>query len=245
MPDIAQSIVLGGVGPTVTGAITNITSANSPYQVKVTDTWIACQSGPIALTLPTVAQGVQNGQRFGFINYDSSGHSMTIAPGVGDNVEGGAGPFAPNVYALSFDLVASVAGSVITWETTARGTFDRYIFPLQPTLAAGAQGPLSLGWVFVPQGPRYPHGVIFSHDAVLTGGSSTFSITGLAVSPGTWTISPPNDTNYTLFNPGNASRLTAPNAVPVQAGTKLQCTITTAAGFAGPTTCFAQIEFWN
>jgi hypothetical protein len=235
-------------GPTLSVSGTSATvSPGGPLNVRVT----GAAGAAVTITLPSVAAGLQDGQCVYVTTFDASGFPTQVVPanpGGGDNIVGGSQWNLAN-YGASAVFYARVASGVANWLVLASNTFAPYIFPLQPTLAAGAQGPLSLGSIIVPQGPRYAHSLWLacysaSGPTVLSGGTLTLSFTGLASSPATLAISSPNGASAQTFAPGNANRITVPNGTPSATGTLLEATVSTNAAFAGPTNCVAGLTFW-
>lgn len=229
-------------GPTLSVATTSAVLTPAVTNVRVT----GAAGAAVTITLPSVAAGLQDGQAVFVTTFDASGFPTQIVPanpGGGDNIVGGTQWNLANYGAFAL-LYARVAAGVANWLVMASNTFAPFTFPLQPTLAAGAQGPLSLGGIIVPQGPRYAHGLWLFCPAVLTGGTLTLSVTGLAASPATLAVSSPNGAIGQIFAPGNANRITVPNGTPGATGTLMQATVSTNAAFAGPATVMAGIDFW-
>jgi hypothetical protein len=233
---------VGTAGPIATGATTTI--GTGAYTALASDTYIRCNGGalgnPTTITLPTVASGLRAGQRIAICSFDLSGNLVTILPAAGDNIVGGTAYNLGN-YGEVVEFQCRIAGTVANWLMTSRYVHPIFTFPIQPTLAAGAQGPLSMGWVQIPQGPVYVFAIAISHDAALTGGVSTFSLNGLSTTPHTQTITSPAKDTMFVVSPGNAGWLTVPGA---SAGASVQLTISTNAAFAGPTTAFASLLLW-
>jgi hypothetical protein len=227
-----------------TGPTANVTTG--PVNLPPTTTFVRVLGGggTVVLNLPTAAQGVTDGQWMSFVTFDAGGAPTILTPAAGDNIVGGPA-WNLAAFGASATIEARVVGTVVNWIVIATNTFETYHFPLQPTLAAGAQGPIPLGTIFVPQGPRYLHSAWTSANAALTGGSLTVSMTGLASSPATFTITNPANGTGTLFSPGNANRITVPNTGPSNAtGTLLTASVSTVAGFGGATGVDFTVCFW-
>lgn len=231
-------------GAIITGPTTSITGPIS-YQALPTDTAIRVSSGAATITLATAAQGIQDGQLLYVITFDATGALTTITAGGSDSIAAGPSVGLAEYGAYVVLKARYAGGGVISWTIFSTNPFDRYPFPLQPTLAAGAQGPLSLGSILIPQGVRFLKLAAFAHDAVVSAGTSTFNIHGLNNDPQTLTISNPNSSVGQLNSPGNNNWKTLPNLVPLANGTRVSATITTNAAFAGPTTVCGVLEFWS
>lgn len=229
-------------GPTLSVAGTSAVLTPAVSNVRVT----GAAGAPVTITLPTVAQGLQDGQAIFVVTFDGAGFPTQIVPGNpggGDNIVGGTqwNLAQYNGFAL---LYARVAAGVANWLVMASNTFETYHFPLQPTLAAGAQGPIPLGTILVPQGPRYAHSLFTSCNGTLSGGSLTMTMTGLA-NPSSQTVSSGANSTGQLFAPGNNNRITVPNAGTNNAnGTLCTASVSTAAGFAGATAVDVTLCMW-
>jgi hypothetical protein len=221
----------------ITGPTLNLVAGT--YNVAATTTNIRVSSGAVTLNLPSVAQGVQDGQQLFVVTFDTSGNATVINAAAGDNILGGPS-YNLASYAATVTLQARVAGGVANWLVVACNTFTTLLFPTQPTLVAGAQGPLPLGSIILPQGPRYMHSVWGICAAALSAGQLTLSITGMFATPSTYVINSPNQSLGTLYAPGNANRITVPNT-GAGGPTLLTATVTTTAAFAGGVGPFAAL----
>jgi hypothetical protein len=239
-------------GPLVVGGTTTV--ASGAYQMLSTDSLIRVQGGPTTITLGSVSlapgtpgSGIRDGQRVTIVSFDSGGDAIAIVPTAGDNINGGS-QFNLGEYGAFLELQARNAGIVTNWVVVGMyDGWDTMMFPLQPALAAGAQGPLSLGTLFIPQGPRFLHSIWVGAPAALTAGSLSVVVTGPSGGPRTVTLSspgPPTQATGTLFNPGNANELTVPIA-GASAGAIFTATVSTVAAFAPAMACpCVLLKFW-
>jgi hypothetical protein len=222
-----------GTVPIITGPTTTVATGTN-YQALPTDTFIRVSGGPSVITLPTVAQGLTNGQRIAILGFDLSGNNITVVPGAGpgDNIDGGAA-WALGFYASFVEFQCRISGATANWLQTSGNTTQDYVFPLQPALAAGAQGPINLGSFLVAQALRYVSGIwIAANSAALTGGSFSISVNGLVGSPATLTVSSGAQATATVYSPGTPGRATVPGNAGAGFGALLSATVSTVAGFA-------------
>jgi hypothetical protein len=231
-----SGVVLTGPTTSITGPIT--------YQMLATDSSIRVTSGPATINLATAATGVQDGALVYIVSFDASGNLITINAAGGDNINGGP-TLGLSEYGAYVVLKARNSGGVTNWTIYSTNPFDRYPFPLNPTLVAGAQGPLSMGYAMVPQGVRYLKLAYFGLDAIVGAGTVTILVHGLQNDPQTLTIVNPNSAVAQINSPGNNNWKTLPNLVPLADGTRVQATVSTNAAFTGPTTVFGGLEFWS
>lgn len=229
--------------PLILGPKTDVTASN--YTAVASDHYIRVNSGPSNVTLPSASKGTAvNGQRIALVSFDAAGNLVQVLADSGDDIEGGP-VFTLGFYGAHMELEARIVpGSTAThWllvSTNGRGV---QTFPIQPTLAAGAQGPLDLGGIIIPQGPRYLASIWAACDAALTGGSLTVTVHGLFADPTTLTISNGFANNGVLYNPGNANRITVPKANGGPA--LLTASVSTIAGFGGATRIYAGVDLWS
>lgn len=217
-------------GPLVVGAPTFTSS--TAYAALPTDSLIVLNGGVgnVTVTLAAASAGVRNGQLVTVLSFDAGGATMAIVPHAGDSIDFGS-QINLGEYAAYVTLEASISAGVITWLIVAQSNFDYFAFPLQPALAAGAQGPLSLGTIAIPSGPRFLHSIGVCAPAAVTAGAMTVVITGPSGGPRTVTIQSTGPTQgaLTLFNPGNGNELTVPGSFGMAVFT---ATVSTNAAFA-------------
>lgn len=230
-------------GATITGPTTTIGAG--AYAMLPTDTNIRVTGGPATITLLGAAN-LRDGQRVYIVSFDASGNAVTIAAQAGDNIVG-AGPWQLAQYGAFVELQVRISGggTVANWLVVSSNTFVSLPFPIQPVLAAGAQGPISMGYILLPQGPRYLHSLFFALDAAIAaGGHATVNVHGLFADPTTIVIGPAAAGNGTIYGPGNPNRVSVPNLAGTNVGTRIQATVTTDAAFGGATTIAGLLQAW-
>jgi hypothetical protein len=234
-------------GPLVVGPVTSVSSG--AYQALSTDSLIRVTGGAaVTITLgsvsiapPAPGSGIQQGQRLTIVSFDSGGDTIAIVPTSGDNIDGGT-QWNLGEYGAFVELEARNAAGVTNWIVIGQSCFEGFTFPIQPALAAGAQGPLNLGTLFIPEGPRYLHSVWAGAPTAITAGTITITITGPSGGPRTITLTSATQTTGTLFAPGNANEVT----VPTQAGALFTASLSTNAAFTPAMACPAVlVKLWD
>jgi hypothetical protein len=228
-----------GLGGT-TGPTTSVNGGT--YNMLPGDTAIRVNLAPQTINLAGAAAGVQDGQHVLIINFDTGNGPVVLVPHAGDDIVGGPS-FNLAFYDDVIVLQARIAAGVVHWIIASSSSFTQLQFPLQPTLAAGAQGPISLGYILLPAAVRYLHSVYYAHDAALAAGQSTVILHGLATDPSPFTCTAPAQASGNIFPPGSGPRLTTQN-VGTGLGCLIQATVTTNAAFSGPTTVVCTLRAW-
>lgn len=231
----------GSVGPMYVVPVTAISGA---YQMSGLEGGMIRIGGGLTptVTLPGSAAGTARpGQRFTIINFVVGGLNNQILPGAGDNIEGGTVIHLP-LYGDRMTLVNRMAlpNPAANWLLEATTTTFFAMAPVQPTLAPGAQGPISCGAILVPGGVRSLAEIQICTDAVLTGSQLTVAIGGhnAAIS-----LTVGNNQQAARNPQAPGAILTIPNA-NTGIGTFCPVTVTTTAGFSGATTVAVSGRWW-